>query len=206
MSRFRPRISLLSALLLLTVAGMAIVIVQLWREVGPLRAEVTHLRHETGRLSVEDPTKIHAIEVRTSEPLLWKWRVWVPEGKAVLVRYHWGKDPSSGLTPISGSLPLKPGENWVTLRAQNKPPNSWSARLETATSYVGRSIAEPDRWWQWPTTTSREDGVGFTTTTAGKRDSTVLLKHYRVGPSRDSSKLPQPMVYTSGFIIWLERR
>jgi hypothetical protein len=113
---WRPRFSLLSALLLMTVAGLAIIVVRLWREVGPLRAEVAQLRNETGRLSVGDPTRVHAIEVRTREPLLWKWRVWVPEGqKNVLARYYFGKIPSSGIPAASGSAHLKPGESWVTL-------------------------------------------------------------------------------------------
>jgi hypothetical protein len=41
MPRFRRRISLLAGLLLMTITGMALVIVQLSREIGPLRAEVT---------------------------------------------------------------------------------------------------------------------------------------------------------------------
>ena len=79
MHRFRPRISLLSALLFMTIAGMAIVIVQLWREVGPLRAEVRRLRNELGVLTVENPSRLHAIEVRTKDEMIWKWRIWVPE-------------------------------------------------------------------------------------------------------------------------------
>ena len=35
MPRFRPRISILTALLLTTIVGMAIVLVQLWKEVEP---------------------------------------------------------------------------------------------------------------------------------------------------------------------------
>ena len=52
MPRIRARISLLTALLLITIAGMAIVIVQLWRKVEPLQAEVRNLRRELGYLSI----------------------------------------------------------------------------------------------------------------------------------------------------------
>ena len=69
MPRFRPRISILNALLLTTIVAMAIVIVQLWREVGPLRTEVRQLRNQTGKLSILDPTKTHAIEVATLDDL-----------------------------------------------------------------------------------------------------------------------------------------
>jgi hypothetical protein len=192
----------------MTIVGMAIVIAQLWHDVGPLRAEISQLRNETGRLSVDEPAKIHAIEVRTSEPLLWKWRVWVPEGQNVLARHHWGKIPSSGVPPASGSVHLKPGENWVTLWAHSSPSEkSWSARLECGSgSYVGTSIPEPDRWWLWPTTSSRTSGVGFTTAVAPERDPIFILKSYRVSPIVNRSRSMPSAAPTSGFIIWLERK
>ena len=67
--------SLLTAVLLMTIVGMAIVIVQLWREVAPLRAEVRRFRDEMGQLTISDPSKFHAIEVRTSDKMIWKWRI-----------------------------------------------------------------------------------------------------------------------------------
>jgi hypothetical protein len=82
----RPRLSLLSAILLMTIAGMAIVLVQLWREVGPLRDDNRRLRDEVGELTISDPSKIHAIEVRMKEPLIWKFHVWVPEGQKARVK------------------------------------------------------------------------------------------------------------------------
>src|SRR5687767_8697943 len=97
MPGFRPRISLLTALLFITIAGMAIVIVQLWREVGPLRVEVRRLRDETGVLSVDDPTKIHAIQVQTENDLTWKWRVWIPENRIYVLRSVGGGVPTVGL-------------------------------------------------------------------------------------------------------------
>jgi hypothetical protein len=47
----RPRISILTALLLMTILGMAIVIWQLWHKVGPLQTEVKQLREERGTWS-----------------------------------------------------------------------------------------------------------------------------------------------------------
>jgi hypothetical protein len=44
MPGFRPRISLSFALLLMTIAGMAVVIVQLWCEIEPSRQELKRLR------------------------------------------------------------------------------------------------------------------------------------------------------------------
>ena len=206
MPNLRPRISILTSLLLMTIVGMAIVIVQLWREVAPMRAELSALRDETGRLSIDDPTQVHAIEVRTGEALLWKWRVWVPEGQTVVVGTYWGKIPSSGMPPASGSLHLKAGENWITLHAHASPSgNSWSALLESGANSVGVSIPEPDRWWQWPTTSSTTNGVGTTTTVAKEGEPIILLKRMQASPTSNPSKLSQPTATTSGFLIWLEQ-
>jgi hypothetical protein len=110
MYRFRPRISLISALLLMTIVGMAMVIAQLWHEVGPLRKEVRALRNEVGRLSIDDPTKVHAIEVRTNEQLSWKWRVWVPENAKVSFHTKWGNVPRTGVPANCPADPLPAGE------------------------------------------------------------------------------------------------
>lgn len=95
MPRFRPRISLLSALLLMTIAGMAIVIVQLWQEVGPLREEVIQRRAEMGQLYVTDTSKAHAIGVDWDADGVWRWRIFLPErpnrGNNWIIRTYIGK-------------------------------------------------------------------------------------------------------------------
>jgi hypothetical protein len=203
----RPRISILTALLLMTILGMGIVVVRQWREISPLRAENELLRNETGRLSIEDPTKIHAIEVRTGEALLWKWRVWNPEGQTLIVRAHWGKIPSSSMPPADGSLHLKPGENWITMRAHaSATGNTWSAKLESDGNGLGMSIPEADRWWQWPTTSSTENGIGFRTKVFDDDDRYFVLKRFRVTSINNRGIVSNPSTPTTGFIIWLERR
>jgi hypothetical protein len=81
MSRFRPRISLLTALLLMTILALVLVIVQLGRKLGPLTAEVHQLRQYAGHLSIDDASRIQAIEVRQPDPNLWRWRLYLPPGR-----------------------------------------------------------------------------------------------------------------------------
>src|SRR5258708_5153760 len=76
----RLRFSLLTATLLITIAAMAIVIALLWREVGPLRAQVKSMRTELGMLNVDDPTRVHVIQIGTSEEHHNKWRIYLPPG------------------------------------------------------------------------------------------------------------------------------
>lgn len=80
MSRFRPRFSLLTMLLVMTIVGMAIVIAQMWRDVGPLRAANRQMRTELGLLTIEDPKRAYAISLPTFEDKTWKWRIYLPPG------------------------------------------------------------------------------------------------------------------------------
>lgn len=81
MPRFRPRISILNALLLMTIVAMAIVIVQLWREIGPMRRQLQELRVEVGSLDVDDDSQIHAVSVKEAGSFRWNWRIWLPKGR-----------------------------------------------------------------------------------------------------------------------------
>ena len=44
----RPRVSLLSLLLIMALVATSLTTAMLWREVGPLRAEINRLRDEVG--------------------------------------------------------------------------------------------------------------------------------------------------------------
>jgi hypothetical protein len=81
MPRFRPRFSLLTTLLLMTIVCMAIVIILHWRDVGPLRQEVYRLRQEIGYLTVADENKIYAIQVPVTDSDIYRYRVYLPKNK-----------------------------------------------------------------------------------------------------------------------------
>src|SRR4051794_22261247 len=203
MRRLRPRLSLLTALLLITIAGMALVVARLWREVGPLRAELCQLRNEVGRLSIDDPTKIHAIEVRTNEPLFWKWRVWVPEGTRATVSAQWGRVPAIGLPTSVPAHGLVPGEQWITMRAmRDAKDETWYARLETKTWSTHIPIDEQSYWWNWPIAGILISGVRFETAAEDKKGEPLVLTRYRTEHSNGSVQLQSSNAPSAGFIIW----
>jgi hypothetical protein len=139
MSGFRPRISIFSALLLMTIVGMAIVIAQLWREVGPAREEIKRLRAEVGHLSIDDPKKAYAIAVPTSEEDTWKWRIYLPPGRTYTLHERSGRQlpqPSQ-----------HPGKTWfdAVLRAGSGGSSSGSA-IQGELSFEAKLIQKDDRW------------------------------------------------------------
>ena len=131
---WRPRFSLLTVLLLITIAGMAIVIVQLWRAVGPLRREVETLRAEVGVLGIDDASKIHVVQVKSPGSFHWTWRIWLPKARwfarvngatpAIISAFLCGQfgaslSPSMALSRRSSSA--EPGLIWKGGRTSEVP-------------------------------------------------------------------------------------
>jgi hypothetical protein len=207
MVRLRPRISLLSALLLMTIVGMAIVIAQLWHEVGPLRKEVRALRNEVGRLSIDDRTKIHAMSVHTDEELTWKWRIWIPEGKTVTTHLQWGQVPRTGVPQRpKSSLTFGSGEGTLTLKVRRAASGKkWFANLATSLGgSVGIDITADQEYFLWDQWTGASDGVGASVAFEPDQKTIVLIRN-RVAKVNNSSLINKIDGPTAGFIIWLDQ-
>ena len=132
MFRFRPRLSLFNALLLMTVIGLSIGVAQLWREVRPLREELSRLRQELGYLAVEDENKIYAIQLPGPESNSFRYRIYLPKNRkfnihlriltvpgrpAGMLREDWlAKLPGSGM-----STQIESGEHTLDVRVRRDP-------------------------------------------------------------------------------------
>lgn len=200
MANFRPRFSLQTALLLMTIVGMAIVIAQLWREVGPLRAEVKQLRNETGRLYVEDKSKLCAIQVDTKDELSWKWRVWIPENRTFAVNVTAESVPKKGFPQQNrGTIWLsQPGEQIIEYHIQRDPRDGqWYGSLQGGSGSVGKDL-QP--WVNWPSRSSESQGVGRRTGVAKPGEPFVLMRS-RVSQAKSSTQIEDP---AAGFMIWME--
>lgn len=82
----RFRFSLLNLLLLTAILVLSLTVGRLWNELRPLREDVKRLRAEVGELDIEDPKLVHAITARTYQQRVWRWKIWCPAGKSVVVR------------------------------------------------------------------------------------------------------------------------
>jgi hypothetical protein len=212
MPRFHPRISLLAALLLMTIAGMAIVIVQQWLELVPMRAELRKLRDETGALTIDDESKFHAIRMPnnvrdTADAKTWKWRVWVPEGENAVVRFRWGNVPRKGVPLEQGESSLAPGENIVTMTAAKLPDgNNWMVGLSTPTRGISTAIDPDSHWFDWKEMITTGESVGMTTKVFDDDSEICVLERCRAGQYSDAKEFLKITEPTAGFIIWLERQ
>jgi len=150
----RPRVSLLTLMLLMTIVTMGAALWKLNSELVPLRVEVRELREEVGRLTIVDQTKVHAIAFPGYQPLTWTYRVFLPPERNYVAACKINDLPLSGTLPqcssppsFSGkpsgksncqSLGLTPGEHLITLVFSKDTQGDWRFSL-----YRRGSIFDP---------------------------------------------------------------
>jgi hypothetical protein len=204
-TRWRPRLSLRTALLLTTIVALSILVIRLWQEVGPLRTEVRRLRDLTGVLSIEDPAKVYAIQVQTLDDLTWKWRVWVPAGRRIFAKSCWGNVPRDSFPHPDGIIQLREGDNWVTLSARKDPGDgSWKGVMATEGAKASSPIGQPQTWLDKVSRGAGTYGVGMSTAVWLDEAKPLLLLNYRVLPDSSSGAAKSGDELRPGFVIWLE--
>jgi hypothetical protein len=181
------------------IVALSVTVAMLYRELGPLREEVSRLRNEVGELNVEDPTKLHAIRVETDNELEWKWRIWIPEGASYRLRGDGGPVPKEGYPMTGGTMYLRePGEHVIRYQIRRDPRDGrWNGSLHTQTGSVGK---DHQPWVEWSSRTSTGSGVG-TSTRSYEIDQRVEIIRHRVSQANSSANIEDP---AAGFIVWLE--
>lgn len=155
----RPRVSLLTALLLTTIVAMGIVIAMLWQEVKPLRIDNRRLRSEVGELSIDDPNRPYAIQVQTHEDDTWKWRIYLPPGGSYSINSY-----SGTLPPRAGHT----GNSWFDkVRNSGSGMCSENSSFEGEVLLEGRLVKEADEWY-FVTRYTRRQGTDVVTSGGGK--------------------------------------
>ncbi len=214
MPRFRPRISILTALLLMTIVGMVFAVIHVRNRAASLELELRkltyenrQLRDEVGALSIDDPSKIHAIRVRTEDDRTWKWRVWVPEGMTVEVRYQCGDVPRAGVPRGQSGALLNSGEQWVSMKVRrDRSGKNWMAYIETKSGSNGSSIKNESQWFDWDNMAVSVDGVDYTTKVDVDESKPFILERHRAAKVNSSAEIKKMATTAAGFIVWLEHR
>ena len=142
-SNFRPRISLLSFLLGISLVAVGISNWQNSQRLQSMTSELLKLRSEAGYLTVDDKTKFHALAVESGDPNIWKWRIFIPKG----TRYQWNiacenipqsTPPAKPGTSSVSNEPYWETDTNVLVTAQLKEADSGDWRL-TVSSKIGDS-------------------------------------------------------------------
>ena len=118
-------------------------------EIAQLQAALKSLRQEAGFLTINDPTRIHAVKLRTTSRKTWSYRVYLPQGHSYYFATQINSLPSvdalpeveappgpstiKGLQGNSVTIGRDPGEYVVTLSI-NSIGENWNYRLNVRKS------------------------------------------------------------------------
>lgn len=217
---FRPRISILTAFLLMTIIGLLLVVVQLWREVAPLRAANRLMRTELGFLTIEDPNKALAISVQTNSGNEWRWRVYLPPGGEYSISAYSGNMPDQGKlqaeawvdaarlsgSGISSSGTSVQGEFLIDARI-DKVDGHWTFRVNPAGSMTVSQ--PPDDWMSNDGMTSVVSSISSKSQTEFQPGEPIILMHLS---KRPMIELPgggrtsaPPTGSAKGIALWIEQ-
>lgn len=206
----RARFSILTLLLITAIVALVLTVVQLYRDLSPLRTEVQQLREETGQLAISDPAALQAIGVETYSDWAWKWRIWIPAGKAYSVHYAASDIPPRREYPAntrSFDLPAEQEgrEVVLTARIDRKPTGEFRLAISRGgmTSYL--PVPEGASGWltQGPKGSSHW-GVAASQQTAKLEEPFVLvgMRAFMKSPTGSIPPTPEPDT-TQGILVWM---
>jgi hypothetical protein len=203
----RLRFSLLTVLLLTTIVALTLTIGILYREVRVLRKETSQWRSEYGVLTVDDPSKVHAIQIRENKDLSWAWRVFIPAGSKINLDYTMRNIPREGFPESFGGMrsPAS-GEHVIRFSIRKDPKTEqWKSVIETDSTKMFGIVGE--EWFlKSPPWSTLFHGVGSQTKAEGA-DGILLLHRLRAFPPDAQGGVADPGrdVLCPGFMLWLER-
>ena len=118
--------SLLSFLLFVTVVCLSVSYFLVSRENADLNKLVTELKNELGHIEVKDAKKAYVRLVGPMEELVWRFRVYLPEGKPFKIRIA----TRNGGTTSQSSVTLgKQFSLVIKLTREKKPFADWKASI-----------------------------------------------------------------------------
>jgi hypothetical protein len=134
----RPRFSILSALLVLTIAALAVTVWRQNSEISPLRQEVRRLRQELGHLTIDDENKIYAIRVAAPDPDINRFRVYLPKNRKFVL--------CSRIHTIPGRAPGQSRKDWFASLEGSGGTSTIDSGEFTIDVHVDRPDVKSDHW------------------------------------------------------------
>lgn len=200
------RMSLRTLLLIVMFFAMGIAIWRLNYEIGPLRTEVRKLRDETGQLTIDDPDRIHAIQLATDYPLAWKWRIYVPEGRTARLFYQAHSVPNDGFpkTPNRPRTVTGPKEVIVTVKIDQQTDDQWRVGMafDGGTSYQLIPV-EATRWLDSGSAGWSVGKVGRSVSVEENDQPIVLLRKKIIYKSEQTQPQEAPPE-ADGLLVWID--
>lgn len=209
-----PRVSLLTWILLLFIAGLFISNLATTRRLNEAEKELAVFRREAGVLTVDDASRICVIRVPTAEENTWRWRWHLPAGSRFALHLSSGDAiPADGITSDGNSLSLDSGQYLATSRLRKVDDQRWV--IETSLQDAqGRqkAIFSHDAQGDLPPAESERrassTSVGADTNGSESFDPSnpVVLLRRRLMKSMGPGKFEPTNDPMPGVLIWIEKQ
>lgn len=207
-------------ILVTALIACGVVIWRLGRETPALRKEVGQWRGEAGVLTIDDPTKMHAIYRKPYQENTWRWRLYLPGETSYRVCCSANRVPRAGFPErqfvewngfAPGGYPTPRGEYELTIALRENPNGGYALAIESKVvelagenrpwSACESSIDVDQHGASWPEGregTSETAGNEFETWQESPEGRLRLLRHrvFRDGDVHSKS--------TEGLMIWME--
>ncbi len=205
-------------LLIVLIVALALGGVLTYRTLREAKRQLQSLRNEAGYLAIEKTDLVHVIALEASEPMSWRWRLYLPKGH----KYQWkvahGAIPPDGFprnawTCVSNEPYWETGiETLVTVSLRRQGDGAWALTLSSRSGGTrhqlgGGTLRIPDGDLRpmLEATGIEEGRLGSRGTETAKPGEPLLLLKRRAceiiagGGSQPSTK-PMP-----GIMVWLEK-
>ena len=216
-SKFRPKVSLLSFLLAISLVAVGFSHWHNSRKLHFVTSELLKLRSEAGYITVEDKSKFHALAIESGDPNIWKWRLFIPKG----TKYKWN---IAGENIPQSTPPAKPGvssisneQYWetdtnvlVTAHLKEIDSGDW---ILTVSSKIGNSKSQmggvtlqiPADKMKWMRTVSSFENREIGTREIAIRDphGPIILLQKRPCEKKPDGSFKPSTGTMPGYMIWL---
>ena len=219
-SNFRPKVSLLSFLLTVSLVAVGVSHWHNARKLQSTMAELLKLRSEAGYITVDDKTKFHALAIESGDPNIWKWRLFIPKG----TRYRWNiaceNIPQSTPPAKPGVASVSNERYWetdtnvlVTAQLRETDNGDWNL---TVSSTIGNSAdqmggaslkipADKIKWMQTAGSIENKEIGRNETAVRDPRGPIVLLQKRPCEKQANGSYSPSAGTMP-GYVIWLSEQ
>jgi hypothetical protein len=163
------------------------------------------LRSELGLLDIDDPRKIHAIQVPTVESMSWKWRLHLPAQRKCSLQIVTQDIPEKGF-PTHGAWGFTTPEEPFTLTVAMRRDHlgQWQVVATDRGGTMRTGIPDKDASWLIKSDGYVSQGVGIGETqrfALGQPVELLRLRVYKRNPGGGSSPPKEPC---QGLLVWLK--
>jgi hypothetical protein len=220
-TRRRPRFSILTALLVLTIVALTVTVWRQNSEVSPLRQEVRRLRQELGHLTIDDENKIYAIRVAADDLDVNRYRIYLPKNRKFVLcsRIHTipGRKPRqsrndwlASLGGSGGTSTIDSGEFTIDVFVERPDANSnhWNLRYNI-NGRGGGTYGSEMPWLNDRRRWTSEAEAGFDEQSERDADDGIVLFELRQGDLKEfaggySVTSPDKTKEQPGVMLWIE--